>query len=60
MDINLNLSLGEESIHNLAFIKAALIKYNIEKLNISYKQKEEIRKQILKELERLAMREKQS
>lgn len=57
MDININISYGEDSIHNLAFIKALLIKFNIEKLNISYTQKEELRKQILKELER---REKQS
>lgn len=60
MDININFTYGEESIHNLAFIKAVLIKHNIEKLNISYAQKEELRKQTLKELERLASRDKQS
>jgi hypothetical protein len=60
MDININFTYGEESIHNLAFIKAVLIKHNIEKLNISYTQKEELRKQTLKELQRLASREKQS
>ena len=53
MEINVNISYGEESIHNLAFIKALLIKHNIEKLNISYSQKEELRKKVLKELERL-------
>ena len=53
MDININLSYGEESIHNLAFIKALFIKHNIEVLNINYKQKEVLQKQILKELERL-------
>lgn len=51
MDININLSYGEESIHNLAFIKALFIKHNIECLNINYSQKEILRKQILKELE---------
>lgn len=51
MDININLSYGEESVNNLAFIKALLIKLDIEKLNINYKQKEKLRKQILKELE---------
>lgn len=60
MDININLSYGEESIHNLAFIKALFIKYNIECLNINYSQKEILRKQILKELERLEMTGKQS
>ena len=60
MDININISYGEESIHNLAFIKALFIKHNIESLNISYDQKETLRKQILKELERLAMTGKQS
>ena len=53
MDININLSYGEESIHNLAFIKALFIKHNIEVLNINYNQKEALRKQILKEIERL-------
>jgi hypothetical protein len=53
MDIKIKISLEEESIHNLAFFKALLIKHNIEKLNINYSQKEELRKKILKELERL-------
>ena len=53
MDININLSYGKESIHNLAFIKALFIKHNIEVLNINYNQKEALKKQILKELERL-------
>lgn len=52
MDININLSYGDESIHNLAFIKALFIKYNIECLNISYHKKETIQKQILNELEK--------
>ena len=57
MDININLFYGDESIHNLAFIRASFIKFNIERLDISYNQKEQLKKQILKELER---REKQS
>lgn len=60
MDIKINLSYGQESIHNLAFIKALFIKHNIESLSISHEQKEIILKQILKELERLAMTETQS
>ena len=52
MDININFSYGEESIHNLAFIRASFIKFNIERLDISYKQKEKLKKQILKELAR--------
>lgn len=60
MDININLSYGEDSILNLAFIKALFIKHNIENLNINYDQKETLRKQILKELEILAMTGKQS
>lgn len=57
MDININFSYGEESVHNLAFINALFIKFIIEKLNISYRRKEELRKKILKELE---LRGKQS
>lgn len=60
MDININFSYGEDSIHNLAFIKALFIKYNIESLNISYAQKEKLRKQILKELEKLTITGQQS
>ena len=60
MDININLSYGEDSILNLAFIKALFIKHNIDNLNINYDQKETLRKQILKELEILAMTGKQS
>lgn len=53
MDINIKFSLGDESIHNVAFIKALLIKYNIEKLNINYNQKERLRKEVIKRLERV-------
>lgn len=51
MDINVKFSYGDQSICNLAFIKAILIKINIEKLNISYKQKEELLKEIINNLE---------
>lgn len=60
MDMKINLSCGEESIHNLAFIKAIFIKHNIESLSISYEQKEMLQKQVLNELERLAIKETQS
>ena len=50
MKIDINLSYGEESIHNIAFIKALFIKYNIEQLNMSYNGKEKLKKQIQKEL----------
>lgn len=60
MDIKINLSYGEESIHNLAFVKALFIKHNIESLSISYEQKEILQKQVLNELERLAISETQS
>ena len=60
MDININISYGEESVHNFAFIKALLIKYSIEELNMSYSQKEELRKQVLKELARIKKSGKQS
>lgn len=52
MDINIEFSYGKESMSNLAFIKALLINHSIENLNISYSKKEQLRKQILKELER--------
>ena len=44
MNININLFYGDESIHNLAFIRASFIKFNIERLDISYKQKEQLKK----------------
>lgn len=56
MDINIKISLGEQSIHNLAFVKALLIKYEIEKLNISHSQKLEIKKDILNAMKRLETR----
>ena len=56
--MNIEIFFGEESIQNLAFVKALLIKNNIEKLNISYSQKEKIQKDILKELKKRSLNEK--
>lgn len=52
MDINVDISYGDESINNIAFIKALLIKLSIENLDINYDQKQYIKKEILKELEK--------
>lgn len=52
MDININFTYGDKSVQNLAFINAILIKHDIERLSISYSQKEELRKYVLKELEK--------
>ena len=59
MQLNLNISYEEESIMNLAFIKALLIKHNIECLNINYIQKEAIHKQILEKLKKVDTTEKE-
>lgn len=56
MDININLSYGDESLNNIAFIKALLMKQSIENLNINYEQKQYIKKEVLKKLERLETR----
>lgn len=56
MDINVNFSYGDETINNIAFIKALLIKQSIENLNTNYAQKQYIKKEVLKELERLETR----
>ena len=47
--MNINFSYEEQSIHNLAFIKALFIKHKIESLNISHNQKEAL----LKDIERI-------
>lgn len=52
MDLNINITYGEKSIENLAFVKALLIKSNIENLDLDYKQKEELLKRTLKQLEK--------
>lgn len=46
MNMNINFSYEEQSIHNLAFIKALFIKHKIESLNISHNQKEALLKDI--------------
>lgn len=50
MDINVNFSYGDESLNNIAFIKALLIKQTIQNLNMNYEQKQCIKKEVLKEL----------
>lgn len=50
MDININFSYGDEAISNLAFVKALLIKHQIEKLDVDHDEKERVKKEILKEL----------
>lgn len=52
MEIRINFLKEEECIHNLSFIKALLIKHSIEKLDIDYYKKEELRKRVLKELKK--------
>lgn len=56
MDIDIKISFGDDTIQNLAFIRALLIKKYIENLNINYDQKQHIKKEVLKELERLETR----
>lgn len=50
MDIQLNFPKDNSHISNLAFVRALLIKCTIEKLDISYSEKEEIRKKVLEYL----------
>ena len=50
MQIKINTENNKEQIHNLAFIKALLIKESIEKLNISYEEKVQIKNEILEYL----------
>ena len=51
MDIQLNFPNNNNNhISNLAFIRALLIKCTIEKLNISYLEKEELKRKILEYL----------
>ncbi len=46
MQIKINIENNKEYIHNLAFIKALLIKESIEKLDISYEEKIQIKDEI--------------
>lgn len=50
MQIKINTKNNENYIHNLAFIKALLIKENIESLDISYEEKVQIKNKILEYL----------
>lgn len=50
MQIKINTKNNENYIHNLAFIKALLIKDAIEGLNISYEEKVQIKNEILEYL----------
>lgn len=47
MQIKINTKNNENYIHNLAFIKALLIKESIESLDINYKEKVQIKNEIL-------------
>lgn len=50
MQIKINTINNENYMHNLAFIKALLIKDVIENLDISYEEKVEIKNEILEYL----------
>lgn len=58
MDISINKN-GEEYIHNLAFIKAICIQEYIEGMNVTQKEKEEIKKDVLNLLQKTWMYPKQ-
>ena len=60
MDINIKITYGEGSLHNLAFVKALLIKNSIENLHINYKQKEELRKEVIRILSKGVLNEEES
>ena len=51
MQIKINMENNKEYIHNLAFIKALLIKEGIEKLDISNEEKVQIKNEILEYLQ---------
>ncbi len=51
MQIIINTENNKEYIHNLAFIKALLIKESIEKLDISYEEKIQVKNEILEYLQ---------
>lgn len=46
MNIRIN-NINEDDIENIAFIKAMLIKRSIEDLEISYKDKEKLKSEVL-------------
>ncbi len=51
MQIKINIENNKEYIHNLAFVKALLIKENIEKLDINYEEKVQIKNEVLEYLQ---------
>ena len=51
MQIKINIENNKEYIHNLAFIKALLIKESIENLDISYEEKIQVKNEILEYLQ---------
>lgn len=51
MQIKINTENSQEYIHNLAFIKAMLIKESIEALGISYEEKVQVKDEILEYLQ---------
>lgn len=50
MEIKINVSEGDNHISNLAFVRALLIKNTIEKLDVNYKEKEELKNKVLEYL----------
>ena len=51
MQIKINTGNNKEYIHNLAFVKALLIKESIENLDVSYEEKVQIKNEILEYLQ---------
>ena len=52
MKVKLNFPKDNSHIHNLAFVRALLIRDTIESLKITYQEKEHLRKSILDYLEK--------
>lgn len=52
MKIQFNFPESNDYISNLAFIRALMIKKSIEDLNISYKEKEQLKNEILEILKK--------
>lgn len=51
--MEIKIQSSKNSIYNLAFVKALLIKYYIEDLKVEYPLKEQIRKEVVKKLQTL-------
>jgi len=52
MQIKINFPKDDVHINNLAFVKALMIKNVIENLNLTYDEKEKLRKEILEYLKK--------